>query len=128
MPAITNNAAILAAARSAIEVLLEFKGFPTVLIPRLGDGVAKPGGGRDFPRAAPRPSQPISLAAVADSETYNDEDTGRVRTRTYTLTGRWNMAIAIGDQWEDDEASYTVQTIDASSGFKTSAEVLGYIK
>ena len=129
MPQITSNAAILSSARRAIEVLLQFKGFQVILVPKNGTVVAKPSGGRDFVSAAPRVTQTVVLSR-AGSEYIGQANTddGQYVTRSYVLTGRWNMAIAIGDTWSDTEADYTVDSVDQTSGFKTSAEVIGFVK
>jgi hypothetical protein len=129
MPLTTSNAAILSAARQAIEVLLRFKGSDVVLTPKNGTVVAKPGGGRDFVPAEPRPVQRIALSKVgADNYGAAGTDDGQYVTRSYVLTGRHDMQIAVGDFWEDAEANYTVDTLDQTNGFKTSADVIGFLK
>lgn len=129
MPQLTSNGAILSAARQAIEVLLRFKGFGVALVPKNGTVVAKPSGGRDWYPATPRALQQIALSRVgSDNIAQANTDEGQYVTRSYVLTGRWNMAIAIGDSWSDGEADYTVESVDQTSGFKTSADVIGFLK
>lgn len=129
MPQLTSNAAILSAAKRAIEVLLQFKGSQVILVPKNGTVVAKPSGGRDFVPAAPRAAQTVVISRIGSENIGQaNTDDGQYVTRAYTLTGRWNMAIAIGDTWSDGEADYTVDSVDQTSGFKTSADVLGFVK
>ena len=129
MPQLTSNGAILAAAKKAIEVLLQFKGSEVILVPKNGTVVAKPSGGRDFVAAAPRAVQTIALSRIGSENIGQaNTDDGQYVTRAYALTGRWDMDIAIGDSWSDDEADYTVDSVDQTSGFKTSADVIGFVK
>lgn len=128
MPKVTSSASINNAARQAIEVLLRFKGFEVALVPREGTVVAKPGGGRDFFPAEPRPPQLVALSKVGeDNYGTASTDEGQYVTRSYVLTGRWNMDIALGDTWSDGEADYKVESLDQTSGFKTSATVIGFL-
>lgn len=129
MPLTTTNAAILSAAKQAIEILLRFKGIDVELVPKNGTVIAKPGGGRDFVPAAPRKPQTIALSKLGNDDLGTaSTDEGQYVRRAYALTGRFDMEIAIGDFWEDDEAEYTVETLDQTNGWKTSAEVIGFVK
>jgi hypothetical protein len=130
MPAIVQDPRILAAAQKAIDVLLRFKGITIVLTPVKGAPVAKPGGGHDFVPPPPRAPQLLALSKTSgfDGIEFSPSDDGENRKRAYVLTGRWDAEIGIGDQWEDDEAEYTVNTVDQSSGFKTQATVTGWLK
>lgn len=129
IPVITSNPGIIKAAKAAIEVLLKFKGIDVTLKPNKSVATAKPSGGHDFTSAGYRATQRIALSKVGnDIITESTYDQGAARMRNYVLTGRWDMAIAVGDTFNDDRVDYVVETVDDSSGFKTSAEVLGYIK
>lgn len=129
MPQLTSNPAILAAARKAIEVLLQFKGAEVTLLPKNGTIVAKPSGGRDFVPAEPREPQLVAFSRVGSENIGQaNTDDGQYVTRAYVLTGRWDMDIAIGDSWSDGEADYTVESVDQTSGIKTSADVIGFVK
>ena len=130
MPAIVQDPGIIAAARKAIDILLKFKGIAVILVPSKGAPVAKPGGGHDFPPPIARDPQTfaVSKTTALDGIEYSPNDEGKNRKRAYVLTGRWDADVAIGDQWSDAEADYTVDTVDSSSGFKTQATVTGYLK
>src|SRR6478752_4441842 len=128
MPAIVQVPSILAAARSAIEILLQFKGVDVVLYPVKGIPVPKPGGGHDFATPTPRDAQKfaISKTNAFDGVEFSSNDEGMSRKRAYVMTGRYNAEITIGDTFSDDEADYTVNTVDQTSGFKTQATVTGF--
>lgn len=129
MPEIVQDARILAAARKAIDILLKFKGIPIVLTPTKGAPVLKPGGGHDFVPPAPRAPQILALSRIGgDDIDYSPNDEGANRKREYVMTGRYDAQVTIGDTFEDDEAEYTVNTVDSSSGFKVQATVTGWIK
>lgn len=129
MPQIVTKAPILAAARRAIEILLEFKGFDVVLTPARGSVVEKPGGGRDFVAGNDRVPQTIALSNLTgDDISAATTDDGQYVVRRYALTGRHDMVIAVGDTWQDAEAEFKVEAVDQSSGFKTAADVLGFTK
>lgn len=129
IPNLTVNPNLLRAARSGLEVLLKFKGVATVLIPAKGDATRKPSGGHDFARAEAREPQFIALSKIGnDIVEDSTNDQGKARMRMYILTGRWDMDIEINDTFSDDIADYLVETVDKTAGWKTSAEVLAYIK
>ena len=128
MPQVTTNAAVLNAAKKAIDILLKFKGFEVILVPR-NEIIAKPGGGRDFVPGEARDAQTVAMSLLGEERVDNaSTDGGQFVIRTYALTGLADLAIAIGDSWDDDEAEYTVEQVDKSSGFKTAAIVLGFVK
>lgn len=130
MPAIVQDPGILKAARDAIEVMLSFKGIPVVLTPKKGTPVTKPGGGHDFNPPLPKDPQLLAVAKsnFFDGVEFSPNDEGMNRKREYTVTGRYDADIEIGDTWSDDEADYEVMTVDNSSGFKTIASVTGWLK
>lgn len=129
MPQIVVVPGILAAARNAIEILLKFKGVEVVLTPAKGATIQKPSGGDDFTEGVDRAPQLISLSKIgADVVSDGENDEQRYVIRNYILTGRHDMLIAIGDRWSDSEADYRVDTLDQTNGYKTSADVVGYIK
>lgn len=129
MPAIVQDPGILAAARSAIEILLQFKGQAVVLQRRMGTPVLKPGGGHDFGDPLPVLSQTFAWSQVGDDilEDGSDGDTPVVK-RNYVLTGRYDADLLVKDTWQDDEATYLVESVNQSSGFKTHADVVGFVK
>lgn len=128
MPAISSDPGILDAARSAIDVLLEFKGTDVVLN-RKGLPIAKPGGGHDFGNRTPLLAQKFAISQVGD-DIVDDADSGdtKVVKRNYALTGRYDADIVADDTWEDAEAAYRVDNVNSSSGFKVHADVVGFVK
>jgi hypothetical protein len=128
MPAITTNQSILKSARNAIEILLKFKGI-SVVVMRKGVAIDKPGGGHDFTTPHPLAMQVFSLTQTGADimEDGTNGDTPVVR-RNYLLTGRYDADLRVDDTWEDGEAEYRVETCSATSGYKTTAEVVGFVK
>lgn len=130
MPQAITDPGIISAARDAIVVMLGFKGAPITLVPQKGDPVLKPGGGHDYGDPLPRVTQTFAVSKTAffDGIEYSPNDEGQNRKRAYVLTGAHDAEIAIGDTWSDDEADYQVDTVDQSSGYKTTAGVTGWLK
>lgn len=130
MPEIVQDAGILAAARDAIDILLQFKGTTITLIPSEGTKIPKPGGGHDFADPVPREPQLFALSqtGVFDGIEFSPNDDGKNQKRAYVLTGRYDADIQRGDTWEDDEATYEVDTLNNTNGFKSQATVTGWLK
>lgn len=129
IPNLTINPNLLRAARSGLEVLLKFKGVSVVMVPAKGTNTRKPSGGHDFQTAAGRAPQLIALSKIgSDIVQDSTNDQGKARMRQYILTGRWDMDLEINDTFSDDIADYLVETVDRTMGWKTSAEVLAYLK
>lgn len=128
MSAITTNPQILKAARGAIETLLKFKGRDFV-VNRKGVSVEKPGGGHDFTGRYPLASQKFAISQVGD-DIIEDGDSGDtpVVKRNYRLTGRYDADLLVDDIFEDAEANYLVDSVNATSGFKTDALLVGFVK
>lgn len=91
--------------------------------------IAKPGGGHDAGQLSPLLAQTFALSQLGDDD-VSDGDSGEtpIIKRTYALTGRYDADIAIDDTWEDDEAEYRVDSVNQSSGYKTSGIVVGFVK
>lgn len=128
MPAIVQDQGILNAARSAIEVLLKFKGQGVILV-RKGAPIRKPGGGHDFGDDFSIASQQFAWSQVGDDEILDgqDGDTPVVK-RNYVLTGRYNADITVDDRWSDIESDYRVESVNSNSAFKTSCAVVGFVR
>lgn len=128
MPAISSDEGIVQAARDAIDILLQFKGFPVVLV-RQGPPIAKPGGGHDAGDPFELDEQIFAWSQVGD-DIVEDTDAGdsQVIKREYVLTGKWDADIRINDTWEDDIAEYLVESTDNENGFKTVCNVVGFVK
>lgn len=128
MSAITTNQQILKAARGAVETLLKFKGRDFV-VNRKGVSVEKPGGGHDKTMPYPLASQRFSISQEGD-DIIEDGDSGDtpVVKRNYRLTGRYDADLLVDDTFEDAEANYRVESVNATSGFKTDALLVGFVK
>lgn len=116
--------------RGAIGIKLQFQGIPVVLLPEKGDPIRKPSGGHDYGPPVPRQQQVfvVSRTTGFDGIEFSPNDDGKSRKRAYVMTGAYDAEVAIGDTFEDDEAEYTVDTVDNSSGYKTIAGVTGFLK
>ena len=121
---------LLEAGREGIEVLLEVTGQTIVLVPTPNADGKTVRGTRTHAPGVPRAAQLFSLkdSGTFDGRERSNNDEGLSRKRDYTLTGRHNAIVAIGDTWEDSTASYTVGTVDRSSGFKIVCRVTAYLK
>ena len=128
MPPVTTNQSILKSARGAIEVMLKFKGIPVVVM-RQGVMVEKPGGGHEPTPPYALAAQMFSVSQIGDDivEDGANGDTPYVK-RNYMLTGRYDADLRVDDTWEDAEAEYRVESCSATSGYKTTAEVVGFVK
>jgi hypothetical protein len=128
VPAISSDPGILGAARSAIDVLLQFKGF-LVVLSRKGVAPAMPGGGHGPALTSDLAPQTFSWVQTGSDEVL-DGDNGDTPTvkRTYVLTGRYDADIRVDDVWVDAYGRYRVDTVDSESGFKTTAEVTAFVK
>lgn len=127
MPQITSDPGILRAARTAVGLLLKFKGQPIVLS-RKGDPIVKPGGGRDFADRLPMAPQTLVLAQVGGDIVEDGEGGLQTIKRNYTLTGAHDADVHIGDIWQDAEADYLVKTVNDDNHYKVVCEVVGTIK
>lgn|GEM_PF-5601821 len=116
-------------ARNAVAELLRLRGRKIVLTP-LSAGVEKPGGGRDYTPAPPRAAQIFALFKTSDLDGREESQTdeGLSRKSDYKLIGWFDAAIAVGDTWSDDTADYTVESVDRSKSYQTTALVTGYLK
>lgn len=128
MPAVVQDAGIIRAARSAIDVLLKFKGVSIVLY-RKGTATKFDDGGHDFAQPYPLIAQKFAVTQLGGDilEDGNDGDTPVVK-RNYQLTGKFDADVRIDDTWEDAEADYRVESVNDSSGYRTTATVVGFVK
>lgn len=128
MPAISSDPGIMAAAKTAIDVLLSFKGFP-IVIERLGAPIPKPGGGHDAGAKVALPPQTFVLTQNGPEivEDGTNGDTQVVR-RQYYITGLFDADLQIDDTWSDDLADYRVQSVDNETGYKTTGDVVAFVK
>jgi hypothetical protein len=108
--------------------LLRFKGKPYTLV-RKGTRIAKPGGGTDYSPDITLPAQDFALVQVGEEDASDGEngDTPTVK-RQYLLTGRYSADVRVNDTFSDAEANYRVEKVNANSGFKVVANVVGFVK
>lgn len=127
-----------AEARAAVTELLTARGRTITLTPAVGVVTDKPGGGKDYAPAAPRPPQTFALFQVSSAHTgrvgkgfaaeSRTAEGGTVRTFGYDMVGAYDAVVGIGDTWEDDVAKYTVESVDHSAAYQTGAYVVGFLK
>jgi len=110
-------------ARAAVDELLRLRGQSITLIPSTGVATEKPGGGKDYSAATVRDPQTFALFREDEQPPQ-----GQARVFHYRLVGHFDAQITLGDTWEDDVATYTVQSIDRSKPYQISAMVDGYLK
>ena len=97
-----------------------------------GTGVVteKPGGGKDYAPAASRDPQTFALFNTTKLDGREDAQTDRGLSRKFEfkLVGYWDAVIAVGDTWEDDIGTYTVDSIDRTKPYQIKAMVTGFLK
>lgn len=119
--------------------LLALRGKQITLIPAVGVVTAKPGGGNDYGPDAARAPQTFVLFQVSSAETgrlakgfaaahASSSDGGTVRTFQYNLIGAADAVVHIGDAWEDDLASYIVESVDNTVPYMVGAVVTAFLK
>lgn len=118
------------AARANVTELLTLRGQPIVLIPAAGAAIEKPGGGKDYAPAAPRPPQVFAkfnkqaLDGVENAQT----DRGTTRKFQWEMIGAFDATIAVGDSWEDYAAKYVVDSVDNTQPYQIKVIVTAFLK
>lgn len=117
-------------ARNVIGELLELRGQPIVLIPAVGVVTEKPGGGKDYASAAPRDPQVFAMfnTSGADGREQAESDQGLTRQFRCNMIGAYDAVVQVGDAWEDDVASYTVESVDNTTAYQVKAVVAAVLK
>lgn len=117
--------------------LLALRGQVITLIPAVGVVIDKPGGGKDYAPAAPRDPQTFVLFQVSSAHTgrlgkgfdaAHTADGGAVRTFQYNMIAAAGTEILIGDTWEDDIATYTVDSVDRTVPYAVGAVAIAFLK
>lgn len=116
-------------ASTAVAELLALRGQPITLRP-VGAPVTKPGGGRDFTApVAPRDPQVFALFNTGKLDGAEAAQTDRSTNRKYQfrMVGAADAVVELGDSWEDDVATYTVEAVEFRA-YQVTATVTGYLK
>lgn len=119
--------------------LLALRGKPITLVPASGVATEAAGGGFDYAPAAPRASQIFVLFQVSspetgrlgkgfDSTSTSSTDKGTVRRFAYNMIGAAGSVVELGDSWEDDVATYTVDSVDYTVPYVVGATVTAFLK
>jgi hypothetical protein len=119
--------------------LLQLRGQEIALIPAVGAVTDKPGGGKDYGPTAARDPQTFVLFQVSSAETgrlgkgfdaasQSSSDKGTVRRFHYNMIGASDAVVELGDAWEDDLATYTVESVDTTLPFRVGAVATAYLK
>jgi hypothetical protein len=116
-------------ARAAVDELMSLRGQPIALIPATGTVTEKPGGGKDYGPGAARGPQIIAMFNKGALDGVEEGQTDRGTNRKFQYEGVMfpDALVAIGDHWEDDIASYTVEVIDRRS-YQTTLSVVAFLK
>lgn len=117
-------------ARAAVAELLELRGQPITLIPAAGVATETPSGGFDYSPSGARDPQVFAKfnTKAADGSEDSQTDRGQNRKFQFRMIGAYDATIALGDSWEDDVASYTVETVDLTQPYQVSAIVTAVLK
>ncbi len=117
-------------ARAVIAELLEQRGQQITLIPAVGQVTDKPGGGKDYAAAAPRPAQTLALFNTTGTDARQDSttDQGTTRQLRYHMIGAHDAVVEVGDAWEDAAAKYTVDSVDNAQPYQVRAVVTAFLK
>jgi hypothetical protein len=124
--------ALVQAGKVAIGVLLDLS--PDVaeiaLIPAKQAAAEGAGGGHRYSDATPRAPQLLKVSKVTglDGREESQRDEGTNRKFNFEVVGPADAEIEIGDHWEDEIASYTIETVDRTTPYKISALAVGYLK
>lgn len=117
-------------ARAAVAELLELRGQPITLIPAAGVATQAPSGGYNYsptPARDPQVFAKFNTKALDGSED-SQTDRGQNRKFQFRMIGAYDAQIALGDSWEDDQAKYTVETVDLTQPYQVTAIVTAYLK
>jgi hypothetical protein len=119
-----------ARARATVAELLELRGQPIILIPATAVATEAPSGGYNYSPAAARDPQVFAKfnTKALDGSEDSQTDRGQNRKFQFRMIGAYDTVIALGDSWEDDQASYTVETIDLTQPYQITAIVTAYLK
>lgn len=115
---------ILKALRKATDVSIKISPSEIVLIPHAR--VRKPGGGFDLEDGTPRDSQEFLVEPVgATLSGITGTSGGAVQTEgakghswSYTITGRYDSVMEIGDTWKEGNTLYRIEAIQPFNNYE----------
>jgi hypothetical protein len=119
-----SSSRVIPALRKATDVTIRFDSRVIELTPHIR--VKSPGGAIDWEPQPIRPPQSFSVApVVATISGISGTGGGAVVSEgavihswDYTLTGRYNCEMEIGDTWEDGETLYRVVAIQPTNDYE----------
>jgi len=114
--------------RKAYDIYLGIRGIEIILIPGTGRKVPKPGGGADYVAEPPRAAQIFVLSQIdtGDAKQRSMLDENIIRRQRFYLTGRYDVTMRNGDEFEFKGMRYTLENVDYSKDYKVTAEVSAY--
>lgn len=117
-------------ARAAVAELLALRGQPITLTPAVGVATEAPSGGYNYGPAPARDQQVFAKfnTKALDGSEDSQTDRGTNRKFQFRMIGAYDAQIALGDTWEDDQATYTVETIDFTQPYQVTAIVTAFLK
>jgi hypothetical protein len=114
--------------RKAYDIYLGIRGIEIILIPGTGKKIKKPGGGADYVADKPRDPQVFILSQIDTGEAKQRSmlDENIIRRHRFYLTGRYDVVMRNGDEFEYRGMRYTLENVDYSKDYKVTAEVSAY--
>lgn len=120
---------LLNALRKGTDVVLKQFGTEIVLVPH--QRTKKPGGVYDWDAQPARDPQifnvePVgaTLSGITGSEGgVTNVEGAKLHSWSYTLTGRYDCVVAIGDTWKNGETTYRVTALQPYNAYERKATV-----
>ena len=123
-----STAKYIPALRKAVDTLIKVDPRTVVLTPH--EKVDKGGGAFDYEEGRPRAAQTFSITPEkVDVDASTTSLGGAEAPRwTYTLIGRHDAAVEVGDTWSDGNTLYRVVSLAPKSDYQVSATVVAFGK
>lgn len=122
-----STAKYIPALRKAVDTLIKVDPRTVVLTPH--EKVDKGGGAFDYEEGRPRAAQTFSITPEGTTDTPNTALGGAEAPRwTYTLVGRHDAVVELGDTWQDGDTLYRVVALAPKSDYQVSATVVAFGK
>ena len=114
--------------RKAYDIYLGIRGIEIILVPGTGQKIVKPGGGADYAAEPARAPQVFVLSQIDNGEAKQRSmlDENMIRRHRFYLTGRYDVVIRNGDEFEHRGMRYTIENVDYSKDYKVTAEVSAF--
>lgn len=128
MVASVSVARYIPALRKAIDTLIKADPRTVVLTPH--EKVDKGGGAFDYEDGRPRAAQTFSITPEnVTADTTNTSLGGAEAPRwTYSLIGRHDAVVEVGDTWQDGNTLYRVVSLSPKSDYQVQATVVAFGK